>query len=126
MRTPSILAAACLALVIAWPADGLAQKQQKLYKHVDKNGRVYYTDRPTEGGQKTHNLPPPNVESPEASRQLRNDLYNRQREEAAERNAAQRRHYSVIKREREQKLRERQQYYEANPGERPRPIQIVR
>ena len=105
---------------------GSSANAQKLYKHVDKDGKVYYTDRPAEAGQKAANLPPVNVQSPEANRQLRNELHNRQREEAAERAAAQRRHQSVVRREREQQIKEKQKYYEENPGERSRPIRITR
>jgi len=41
-----------------------------LFKHVDAEGRVTYSDRPNEPGQKPLELPPPNVTTPEARRQL--------------------------------------------------------
>src|SRR5438477_11210565 len=41
-----------------------------LYKTVDAAGNVTYTDRPQAPGQATLQLPPPNVTTPEARRQL--------------------------------------------------------
>ena len=41
-----------------------------LYKHVDETGTVTYSDRPRQPLQEALNLPPPNVATPEARRQL--------------------------------------------------------
>jgi hypothetical protein len=41
-----------------------------LYKTVDAQGNVTYTDRPQEPRQTALRLPPPNVSTPEARRQL--------------------------------------------------------
>ncbi len=98
---------------------------QKLYKHVDKDGKVYYTDRPVEAGQKTMNLSTPNVASPEASRQLREEEMNSRREEYQQRNAAMRRQWSIMQRDQQNAIQQRQQYYRDHPEERPRPVQVV-
>jgi hypothetical protein len=94
---------------------------QTLYKHVGKDGKVYYTDRPQEGDQKKLKLPPPNVQSPEASQQLRNELNERSREESAERAAQLRRAYALQDKERREKAAALEKYYQDNPGERPLP-----
>ncbi len=98
---------------------------QKLYKHVDKDGKVYYTDRPVEAGQKTMKLSTPNVASPEASRQLREEEMNSRHEEYQQRSAAMRRQRSVMQRDQQNAIQQRQQYYRDHPEERPRPVQIV-
>src|SRR5579885_1053759 len=41
-----------------------------LYKHVDADGKVTYSDRPSRPEQKPIELPPVNVASPEARRQM--------------------------------------------------------
>lgn len=90
------LLAAALALALASPA--LAQK---LYKHVDKDGKVTFADRPQQAGQKAEKPKVANVESPEARRQLQHQMYERQREEHADRMAQQQRAYAQRQREME-------------------------
>jgi hypothetical protein len=52
-----------------------------LYKTVDAQGNVTYTDRPQAPGQAALQLPPPNVSTPEARRQLDLAQQRWQREE---------------------------------------------
>ena len=59
---PIWLLAACVSF--AAPATAA------LYKHVDEAGAVTYSDRPQRPLQEALNLPPPNVATPEARRQL--------------------------------------------------------
>jgi hypothetical protein len=43
---------------------------QELYKHVDENGKITYSDRPQEARDKVENPGSPNVASPEARQQM--------------------------------------------------------
>jgi len=106
MRAASL--AALLAFAVAGPS--LAQK---LYRHVDQNGKVTYADRPQEAGQQAEQPKTHNVESPEARRQLHYHLQDRQREEQAERAAQQRRYQS--QRQRELEAEQQQRLKEADP-----------
>ena len=101
---------AVLALLVLSPSTVLAQK---LYKHVDADGKIVYTDRPAEAGQKAIVQKAPNVASPEARRQ---DEYGRRqslREEQAERAAQQQRHLAQRRREAEAEMERRAK--EADP-----------
>jgi hypothetical protein len=102
------LVAASLALATCAPASA-----QTLYRHVDGNGNVTFADRPQQAGQKAEKPKAGNVESPEASRQLRYQLDDRQREEQADRMAQQQRHHAQRQREMEAELERRQK--EADP-----------
>jgi hypothetical protein len=55
-----------------------------MYKHVDESGAVTYSDRPQRPGQEALHLPPPNVATPEARRQLEIARQAYEREERAE------------------------------------------
>ena len=55
-----------------------------LYRHVDESGAVTYTDRPQGPGHAPLQLPPPNVATPEARRQLELARQRMEREERAE------------------------------------------
>jgi Domain of unknown function (DUF4124) len=97
---------------------------QKLYKHVDADGKIVYTDRPAEAGQKPIVQKSPNVASPEARRQ--DDYARRQslREEQAERMAQQQRHLAQRRRdaeaERERRAKEADPYSPIQDPARPR------
>jgi hypothetical protein len=72
---------------------------QRLYKHVDENGKVTFTDRAPTPGQKPEKLKAANVETPDARRQTEYAHRERQREEQAERMAQQQRYQSQRRRE---------------------------
>jgi hypothetical protein len=55
-----------------------------LYRHVDDAGKVTYSDRPQQPHQEPLRLPPPNVATPEARRQLDIARQASEREEQAE------------------------------------------
>jgi hypothetical protein len=55
-----------------------------LYRHVDETGKVSYSDRPQQPFQEALRLPPPNVATPEARRQLEIARQASAREEQAE------------------------------------------
>jgi hypothetical protein len=83
---------------------------QRLYKHVDENGHVTYTDRPPLAGQKPEKEKTRNVASPEANRQMRIhqgevDRERRAEEVARMRRYADQRRYEMEK-ERERRARE--------------------
>ena len=67
-------------LLLAWAAGTPAVAE--LYKHVDEAGRVTYSDKPRHPDAQVITLPPPNVTTPEARRQLE---LARQRMDAEER-----------------------------------------
>ena len=96
----------------------------KLYKHVDEKGNVSFTDRPQNAEQKPQKLQAPNVSSPELTRQLNNDLRNKQREEFAEHQAQQRRYMSQrqkeLEAERERRAKEADPYSPVQDPARPR------
>lgn len=98
------------ALVLSTPL--LAQK---LYRHVDENGKVVYSDRAPQAGHKAETQKAANVASPEARRQLENAERAREREEQAERHAQQQRHLSQRRREAEAERERRAKEREANP-----------
>jgi hypothetical protein len=102
--------AAVATLVVCMPAAA-----QKLYRHVDENGKVVYTDRPQHANQKAEKLKAPNVTSPEASRQLDYAVRERKREEQAERLAQQQRAMAQRQREFEEERERRYREAEANP-----------
>jgi hypothetical protein len=62
-----------------------------LYRHVDDAGKVTYSDRPQQPHQEPLRLPPPNVATPEARRQLDIARQASEREEQAEYEARNRR-----------------------------------
>jgi hypothetical protein len=66
-----------------------------LYKHVDESGSVTYSDRPRWPGEQALHLPPPNVATPEARRQLELARQAFEREERAEQEAQLRRAAAV-------------------------------
>jgi Domain of unknown function (DUF4124) len=47
-----------------------AQSSKPLYRHVDEKGNITFSDRPSKAHQAPEKLPPPNVASPEVSRQI--------------------------------------------------------
>jgi len=96
-----------------------------LYRHVDANGKVVYTDRPDAAGEQGRRVAPPNVESPEARRQMNIDLQNRSREEYADRVAATRRQSAIQRRDALEAERKRSEYEKAHPGESARTIRTV-
>jgi hypothetical protein len=96
------------ALVLSTPL--LAQK---LYRHVDENGKVVFSDRAPQPGQKAETQKAANVASPEARRQLQIAERARQREEQAERHAQQQRYLSQRRRDAEAEQERRAK--EANP-----------
>lgn len=55
---------------------------QQLYKHQDKEGRITYSDRPDSADEGTVDIGPPNVTTPEATRQI-NEILQRQRAKEA-------------------------------------------
>ena len=97
-----------------------------LYRSVDANGKVVYSDRPKEAGEKGTKATQGNVASPEARRQTNIQLQDRKREEYEERVAAARRHAEVQRREREEAARKQKEHEAQNPGDAPRQIRIVR
>jgi hypothetical protein len=96
-----------LSLMMLFSSAALAQK---LYKHVDADGKVVFSDRPAEAGQKAIPQKGPNVASPEATRQLEYARREKLREEQAERIAQQQRYHAQRLREaeaeRERRLKE--------------------
>lgn len=57
----------------------------EMYRSVDADGNVVYSDRPVQAGQKPEPRKAPNVASPEASRQIEEEkaeLIKRRNEEA--------------------------------------------
>jgi hypothetical protein len=74
---------------------------QRLYKHVDADGKVVFSDRPAQGDQEPIEQRSGNVASPEATRQLQYQLREKRREEQAERFAQQQRHQAQRRREAE-------------------------
>src|SRR5258706_2154416 len=58
-----------------------------LYRHVDASGNVTYSDRPQAPNQDALRLPPPNVATPEARRQLVIARQVSEREQQAEHEA---------------------------------------
>src|SRR5262245_31969194 len=97
---------------------------QKLYRHVDENGKVSYSDRPQQAAQKAEKTHKPNVESREATRQMQIGEQESRREEAAQRQAAQRRASAVQQKEWAEKQRQRQLEEERNPERAPRSVRI--
>jgi hypothetical protein len=89
-------------------------EQKKLYKHVDADGKVVFSDRPATADQKAIQQKSANVASPEATRQLKQQLHDRQREEQAERDAQRQRHYAQQRREAEAERDRRKK--EADPN----------
>lgn len=64
-------------------ASGVTQAE--LYRSVDADGKVVYSDRPAHAGHKPESQKAPNVASPEASRQIQEEnaeLIRRRNEEA--------------------------------------------
>ncbi|HEY6821943.1 MAG TPA: DUF4124 domain-containing protein, partial [Burkholderiales bacterium] len=57
-----LVATVTVALLAITSTPGLLA--QELYKHVDENGRVTYTDRPQSGNEEARDFGPPNVASP--------------------------------------------------------------
>lgn len=55
-----------------------------VYRHMDESGNVTYSDRPQAPGHSELLLPPPNVATPEARRQLELARQRMEREERAE------------------------------------------
>jgi len=96
-----------------------------LYRHVDANGKVVYTDRPDAAEEKGHAVAPTNVASPEARRQMYIELQNSNREEQAERNAAARRQAVIRSNEAQEAARKKAEYERAHPEEAPRTIRVV-
>jgi uncharacterized protein DUF4124 len=43
---------------------------QTLYKHVDENGKITYSDHPQQGGDAVENAGSPNVAAPQARQQM--------------------------------------------------------
>src|SRR5712691_1164717 len=79
MRAPwSLLLACCFTASAAEAA---------LYRHVDAAGNVTYSDRPQAPNQAALLLPPPNVATPEARRQLEIARQASEREQQAEHEA---------------------------------------
>lgn len=99
---------------------------RQLYKTVDAQGRVVYSDAPKDAAQKGTKIDAVNVASPESRRQLQIQLQDRQREEQAERNAAYQRGATIRQREAEESWKKRQQEEMDNPSYAPRPVRIVR
>jgi hypothetical protein len=89
-------------------------EQKKLYRHVDADGKVVFSDRPATADQKAIQQKGVNVASPEATRQLKQQLNDRQREEQAERDAQRQRHYAQQRREAEAERERRAK--EADPN----------
>lgn len=87
---------------------------QKLYKHVDADGKVVFSDRPAAAGQKAVPQKSANVASPEATRQLEHARRQNLREEQAERFAQQQRHQAQRRREAEAERERREK--EADPN----------
>jgi len=69
-----------LLAITSMPAISLAQE---LYKHVDENGIITYTDRPRSGEEQARDLGAPNVASPEVRRQIDTELRRESNEESA-------------------------------------------
>lgn len=74
---------------------------QKLYKHVDEEGRVLFSDRPLQPGHKAESLNGPNVASPDATRQLLYAEYRHRWEEHLDRQVQQQRYFAQLRRDRE-------------------------
>ena len=112
---------ATLGLLLLWSSSVLAQK---LYRHTDADGKVVYSDRPAEAGQKAVPQKSPNVASPEASRQIEYERRNKLREEQAERHAQQQRYLAPRRREaeaeREKRAKEADPYNPIQDPARPR------
>jgi Domain of unknown function (DUF4124) len=72
--------AVALLAIASMPAISLAQE---LYKHVDENGTVTYTDRPQSADEQARDIGVPNVASPELRRQIDADLRRESSEESA-------------------------------------------
>jgi len=110
-----------LGLMLLWSLDVAAQK---LYKHVDADGKIVYTDRPQEAGQKAIVQKAPNVASPEATRQVEHARREKLREEQAERLAQQQRYQAQRQREmqaeRERRAKEQDPYSPIQDPARPR------
>ena len=105
-------------------ASGTAAAQT-LYRSVDEKGNVVYSDRPQNRDQKPAKPPPANVASPEARRQDIEQLNNKRREEAAERNAQMRRGMTASQQEQMEQYQRMQQEMLQHPERAPRPITIV-
>jgi hypothetical protein len=99
-----------LFVALGMAAPALAQK---LYKHVDENGNVLFSDRPPQAGHKAETLRSPNVAAPEATRQLQYAEYRRLWEEHLERQVQQQRYFAQRRREMEAEREKRAQ--EADP-----------
>jgi hypothetical protein len=97
---------------------------QKLYRHVDADGKVVFSDRPEKAGQKALPHKSANVASPEATRQLEHDRRAKLREEQAERLAQQQRYQAQRHRElaaeRERRAKEADPYSPIQDPARPR------
>ena len=111
---------ACVTAIASAAATG-----QSLYRSVDEKGNVVYSDRPQNRDQKPAKPPAPNVASPEARRQDIEQLSNKKREEAADRNAQLRRGMTATQQEQLEQYQRMQQEMEQHPERAPRPITIV-
>ena len=105
---------AVLFAVLVLGATGAAA--QKLYKHVQPDGSVVYSDRPAAAGQKEEKRKPANVASPEANRQLRLENRERQIEYQEEVAAQRRRHQAQQQREAQMERERRAREAAENPG----------
>lgn len=115
-----------LALVAGFMVVSQVSTAQTLYRHVDANGKVSYSDRPQSSAEKGIKPPPANVSSPEARRQLYQEQRNSEREEMLQRRAQQQRANAVAQREREERLKQQRLEQEQHPERAPRPVRIVR
>jgi hypothetical protein len=104
-----------------------AAQPRQMYKHVDENGRVVYTDAPKDAAQKGAKLNSSvNVSSPEARRQMQIEDQNNRREEYAERAAAARRYAPIQQREYQDAARKRAEEEALYPEKGPRTVRVVR
>jgi len=110
-----------LGLVVLTSSTGFAQK---LYRHVDADGKVVFSDRPAAAGQKALQQKSANVAAPEATRQVDNARREKLREEQAERLAQQQRYQAQQRREleaeRERRAKEADPYAPIQDPARPR------
>jgi hypothetical protein len=97
---------------------------QRLYKHVDADGKVIFSDRPAQGDQEPIEQKSNNVATPEARRQLESQLREKRREEEAQRLAQQQRYQAQRRREaeaeRERRAKEADPYSPEQDPARPR------
>jgi len=119
--TIRLLAAAMLLVLSA--GDAFAQAG-KLYRHVDEQGNVVFSDRPSKADQSPEKKKPANAASSEATRQYeteRRELLRRRRDEALATQRHREAQERAAERERMAKNQSRGRRYDPNLPDSPPP-----